>query len=491
MRRRLLAMLVSIALVASAAPQAAGEAAPSYLQIDTLIKTEMRGAHIPGISLGIVQDGQVTYLKGFGEASPGRPMLARTPMLLGSVSRWLTATAVMQLVQAGKIDLDEKVTRYLPWFRLADENAAGLITIRHLLNQTSGLTTEAGMTPLLDDGLQTLEGTIYDLRQVLPAGPPGEQVRDSHLNYMILGLVVQAVSGQPFGTYLRSNIFAPLQMNRSFTTEAAAVKEFMAEGYQLWYGIPIPSPLTYPSNSVPSTSIISTAEDLTRFLAAQVNGGRYGTASALSEQSVAYLRTAMGLSVVEIGGTTAFRQTGPMPSFHAELVLLPDRQAGFVLLANIQHPLIRLSMERLAVGITAILAGQPAPSPGWLRQNLLVPYAVAVLAAAAVLVWSLESLRRWRTRLQSSGRMARWLALGVVGLHLLVAVGLSFGVPWAVHGSWAQLQLFAPDTGRLLAAAVLASFIGAGGRIIIAYITLRKQGASWNDSQSSSHANTA
>jgi CubicO group peptidase (beta-lactamase class C family) len=93
---------------------------------------------IPGVALAIVKDDQILYLKGYGQADPsGRPMTPQTPLILGSITKSFTALAVMQLVEAGKVELDAPVQKYIPWFRVADANASAQITVRQLLYQTS------------------------------------------------------------------------------------------------------------------------------------------------------------------------------------------------------------------------------------------------------------------------------------------------------------------------------------------------------------------
>ncbi|MEJ2708934.1 MAG: serine hydrolase [Anaerolineales bacterium] len=99
----------------------------------------MRSNRIPGLALAIVKGDQIVYLKGYGRTDQsGRPVTPKTPFLIGSVTKPFTALAVMQLVEAGKVELDAPVQRYIPWFRVADPMASAQITVRMLINQTSG-----------------------------------------------------------------------------------------------------------------------------------------------------------------------------------------------------------------------------------------------------------------------------------------------------------------------------------------------------------------
>ncbi len=116
-----------------------------FKTIDRYIENRMKTYKIPGIALGIVNDDSIVYLKGYGIADDnGRIVTPQTPFLLASVTKSFTALGIMQLVEEGKIDLDAPVQKYLPWFRVADVKASSKITVRHLLNQTSGFSTLDG-----------------------------------------------------------------------------------------------------------------------------------------------------------------------------------------------------------------------------------------------------------------------------------------------------------------------------------------------------------
>ena len=105
----------------------------------------MAAQRIPGLALGIVEGDRVAYVRGFGTADDsGTEVTPQTPFIIGSVAQIVHRAGVMQLVEANKIELDAPVQRYLPWFRVADEKASAEITVRHLLNHTSGISTKTG-----------------------------------------------------------------------------------------------------------------------------------------------------------------------------------------------------------------------------------------------------------------------------------------------------------------------------------------------------------
>ena len=123
-------------------------ASPDFVAIDAYLTREMRDLHIPGLALGIVHNGEIAHLRGFGVAdSSGLVVTPQTPFILASASKSFTALAIMQLVEEGKVDLDAPVATYLPSFSVGDDSASGAITVRHLLNHTSGLPEDTAYEP--------------------------------------------------------------------------------------------------------------------------------------------------------------------------------------------------------------------------------------------------------------------------------------------------------------------------------------------------------
>src|SRR5687768_2971550 len=185
--------------------------------VDTYISTRMRELGIPGAALVIVQGDHIAHLKAFGVAdASGRLVTPQTPFFTGSTGKSFTALAIMQLVETGKIKLDESVQTYLPWFRVADVNASKIITVRQLLNQTSGLPGSIGQEQLANSDLSdvAIENNVRALANVELSTAPGERYEYSNANYVTLGMIIQAVSGQSYETYIREHIFKPLDMQR-------------------------------------------------------------------------------------------------------------------------------------------------------------------------------------------------------------------------------------------------------------------------------------
>ena len=233
--------------------------------IDRFVQSAMHELNIPGASVGIVKNGQIVYLKGYGISGPdSSPVTPETPFVLGSTSKSVTAMAVMQLVDSGRIKLDSPVQDYLPWFRLADREASKKITIQNLLHQTSGLSTYEGEVTLTQ-GDESIEQHIRSLKDTKLTKPVGTEFQYSNLNYNILSGVVQAASGMSYSSYVKKHIFKPLDMNNSFTSPEEAQSDGLATGYQPVFGIMVPTKQLEHEGTVASGYLISSADDMSKY----------------------------------------------------------------------------------------------------------------------------------------------------------------------------------------------------------------------------------
>ena len=247
----------------------------------------------PGAALVIVEGNQIVQLEAFGVAdASGRPVTSQSPFFTGSTGKSFTALAIMQLVEAGKIKLDEPVQMYLP-FRVADVEAPQMITVRQLLNQTSGLPQSIRQTQLASTEVSdaAIENNVRALSNVELIAAPGERYEFSNVNYTTLGMIVQAVSGQSYATYIEEHFFQPLAMQTSFTSKTEAQQHGLAVGYQKWFGVPVALPnLPFARGSLPAGQLSMSIEDFGHYLIVQLNDGNYQGVSGLSPAGFAALR---------------------------------------------------------------------------------------------------------------------------------------------------------------------------------------------------------
>ena len=262
--------VVLLSAPASGGPvMADGPAAPDVAAIDRYVRSEMEAQRIPGLALGIVHDGRIVHLQGFGDAdSSGREVTPQTPFFIGSVTKSFTAMAVMQLSDAGRVDLDAPVQRYLPWWRVEDAGASARVTVSDLLYQVSGLSKATGNAYATSGATQddALEERVRALRSATLTAPVGSTWQYSNANYWTLGMIVQAVSGESYESYVQEHIFGPLEMDHSFTSKAEAEAQGLPDGHRYWYGFPVAADLPYDRGGLPAGGLASSAEDMAHYL---------------------------------------------------------------------------------------------------------------------------------------------------------------------------------------------------------------------------------
>jgi CubicO group peptidase (beta-lactamase class C family) len=208
-------------------------------RIDDFVERERQASGIPGIALAIVQLGSPAHVRGFGDDGRGTAISADTPFPVGSVTKSFTALLVRQAIDAGQLDVDAPVQRYLPWFRVADSEAPARITVRHMLNQTSGFSRANGIAPLLQGSTASIEDLARGLGAVSLNRPVGERYEYSNLNFVLLGAVLQAVTGRSWQELIQTEVLQPLQMHHSHTDHDAAQKAGMTALHRMWFGVPV------------------------------------------------------------------------------------------------------------------------------------------------------------------------------------------------------------------------------------------------------------
>jgi CubicO group peptidase (beta-lactamase class C family) len=153
----------------------------------------------------VVSGNDVVHARGFGDAGDGRAT-AQTPFLLGSTSKSFTALAAMQLVDAGRLDLDAPARLYVPEFQLANQRAADRITVRQTLQQTTGMPATAGGPIVRSAADGTALEALHELQGTTLVTPPGEAFAYSNGNYILAGLIVERASGEPYAQYVQRHI---------------------------------------------------------------------------------------------------------------------------------------------------------------------------------------------------------------------------------------------------------------------------------------------
>jgi CubicO group peptidase (beta-lactamase class C family) len=460
--------LLALGLALAAGPGAAAPAAPETStaaeDVERVLAAQLDSSRVPGGAYAVVTGGQVDA-DGVGTAGDA-DATAATPFVIGSTTKSLTALAVMQLVDAGDVALDARVRDYVPELSLAAGEPVDAITVRHLLQQTSGLDDLTG-GPLL---ASATDGTpleaVAELAGAELASPPGATWRYANVNYVLAGLVVERASGMSYADYLEQRIFAPLGMDDS-TARGRPVDA--SPGHRFWFGVPLESGPTVRRAVMAAGYVVSTADDLGRYLEMYLAEGlsRGGTRlvsatglrTLLSPGPEATLgpwadgmpsRYAMGWFVGGPWSADAIFHPGNSPDSSAMLALLPGEDTGVVSLVNAGHELPvpgnPALTDRMARNVVHAAVGEPVPDPPSLTAFYLVFDLVSLLLLLAAGRGLALAVSAWR-----GGAHPRHPARAVVGVVLRVLASAVLVLAPGLLGGWPVAWTWAPDLVLVLA----------------------------------------
>ncbi|MEY2424559.1 MAG: hypothetical protein QOI61_131 [Actinomycetota bacterium] len=432
---------------------------PRLARVDRYLRDQVDRAQLPGVAVGVIDHGRIVFTHGYGVANDGKKMTDRTPVVIGSTSKSITATAVVQLVAAGKVDLEAPVRQYLPWFNPRDRRARA-ITVKQLLVDTSGVPTWAGWSVLGGGGHANVRRLVNGLRL---SKEPGRAFQYSNANYILLGQIIEAVSGESYAKYVQHNIVDPLGLDNT------AARELARNANRFWFGQAMPSHLPFLEAGVPAGAVMSSARDLARYLVAHLtleptlvaDADLFDTMHLPAVKAEGFgvpgrRQYAMGWYVSHIAGKYAVFHSGDVFDSSSSLVMLPHDDLGVVIVSSTSNPFTPVS-KTLAEGVAAVLVGE---SPARIERPLAIATIAVVAVATAVFALAVLRARRLFGRRRDSR-----VRIGLVDIALPVVVLL--GLPYAFSHYldraesvspvtfWRIVERAVPDAGWLVLAALL------------------------------------
>ncbi|MEV0354256.1 serine hydrolase domain-containing protein [Nonomuraea sp. NPDC050680] len=468
MKRKLIgalvaAMALTIALTAPATASTE-QTVPTPAAIDAYLAKVMESTGLPGMSVVVTHNDRVIHAAGYGQGSDGKPVTADTPMRVASLSKSFTAMAVMTLVDAGRIKLDEAVAQQLPGFQLADPRATA-ITVRQLLDQTSGLSDTTLDINALEE-TTSLAQYVDRLKTGALATDPGTHWAYCNVNYDLAARLVEVVSGQSFDDYLKQHVFAPLGMTHS-ALRSEVVRP--SDGYNSVFGAWLARPeLPGFLDGSGSGGVITTAADMGAWLVSQNGKGK----PLVSPQSLRTMHTPSKISDYGMGwaldsDTKLLVHSGNLFTYTAVEAISPETGYGFAVMTN--SAALTDDTYAVATGLFAMTQGRTPELPGGDRQTFELVLGLIGLAAIG-----LGILGVWRSRRWAAGRAGRpgWrIALRMVPVLLPVVVLAAYPDLISVISNgrtitWAQLTYFPAPLTITLAVAALAGIATALMRIV-------------------------
>ncbi|HTY02305.1 MAG TPA: serine hydrolase domain-containing protein [Rhodocyclaceae bacterium] len=365
--------------------------------IAELARHEMSANNVIGMSIALVDDQRIVWAEGFGYADKeqNRKATPETIYRVGSISKLFTATAAMQLVEHGQLDLDRPLKDYVPEFSIRSRFAGGdAVTPRNLMTHHSGLPRDLakGMFTGTPEPFTQVAQRLHDEDM---AYPPNHTFSYSNVGISLLGHAIQNVTGKPFADYMHDSVLVPIGMNTAAFELGPAHSSLMSTAYRK--GEPATE---LPLRDVPAGGLNASAIDLARFLSMVFADGRAGDKQVLRQESVAemlrpqnanvpldlnfrnglgWMLSTLGTNTIEGAGPVA-HHAGGMLYFRSQIYALPAHKLGVVVLANsgsATRAIDRIATETLALALEAKSGIRqppreqvPAADPPWPAEQL-------------------------------------------------------------------------------------------------------------------------
>lgn len=338
--------------------------------LDNYIDEVKEALLLPGISVVVIQ-GDSVYCHAAGIADEQKNLLkVNLPFSAGSISEPMLAMAVMKLTAAGKINLDDPVSQYLPYFKMGG-SVNRSVTIRHLLSHTSGVQKYTLMWDVPNHAPGALEVTTRSIANQQPKFPvPGSRVSRSPYNYDILADVITKVTGQPFEAYVEKAVFKPLQMNSSyFRKPRVAVMPFSVTDW-LTYTVKQDSLYPYNRENGGSNGLHCSTTDIASWMYMILNQGKTAQKTFVKEvvfdqffspqyQTGDQAAVGFGWEISDKSGEQKYTKQSKITNFSSMVTLIPETKTGVAVFSNIGNA----DTEEITSNIILWIKGSRLPRP--------------------------------------------------------------------------------------------------------------------------------
>lgn len=308
--------------------------------IEAIVRGAIERQHLPGVSIAVARAGKTVFARGFGRRNVGEALPADPDTIysIASVSKQFTVAALMQLVERGRLRLDDTLSRYFPWHPYGDT-----IELRHLLNHTSGMPDYFPVDNL--DRIGFVDASPREIAETVlnrpPAFAPGAEYQYCNTGYVLLGAILEAVAEQTLTHYLQTHVFEPLEMTRTAVDDAPVIRGNVAIGYTSFALNPWEIARDYhPSWEYATGGLASTVNDLLKWNRALRSGRVVSAASYAQMTTAAVLNNGhpvnygFGLGVAEVNGMREIRHTGGLPGMSTDNTTYPDRDIDIIVFVN-------------------------------------------------------------------------------------------------------------------------------------------------------------
>ncbi|MCX6319692.1 MAG: serine hydrolase [Bacteroidetes bacterium] len=324
--------------------------------LDGYIERGMKQWQVPGLAIAIVKDGKIVKMKGYGVRELGKEdkVDENTLFIIASNSKLFTGTSLAKLDYEKKLSLNDKVTQYIPWFRLYDSNATRLANVRDMLCHRLGTKTFQGDFTFWDSNLPK-DSIVWKMRYLKPPGEFRQDYGYCNSGFLVAGQVLEKVTGQSWESYVKDNILTPLGMNNTYmNTAGLAQRNNVAYPHNNLYSSITKIPFDNVDNLGPATSMVSNVNDLSKWLIMQLDSGKYEGRQILPWQVLQKTRDiniltgsrkstafpthfrgyGLGVYSTDYAGKQVYWHTGGAFGHVTNVCFVPEANLGITILTN-------------------------------------------------------------------------------------------------------------------------------------------------------------
>ena len=415
-----------------------------YSSIDKQIAEDIEKYHIPAMAVAVVNKDSVLFEKTYGNCES-----ANQPFIIGSMSKSFTAIAIMQLYEQGKIDLESPIDEYIDTSKWFEENTDHRrITVKDLLHHTSGITTYQ---------------TFGSLKSTVQYG----SYEYANVNYGLLGLIIEAVSGISYEQYIEQSIFEPIGMSHSAASLEKSKENGLIEGYRNYFGIPVAGEPDYPDKinkgtwtNIPAGYLSSSLTDMEKYLQMYLCGGE----NILSSESIDRMfydnvpagdGTYYGMGwnyVTGMYSQPVLMHAGLVENYTSNMFIIPEKSIAVVVLVNMNDYLV---CNNLLGNIVMPLLGEPKQKLPNLYHILHAVIDGICFVIFFISIHSAVTLKKWRKRASE-----KKLFVSDIIRHMILTI-LLLSIPPIMATPYKVVWLFAKDIMLVIIInAVLLSAVG-------------------------------
>ena len=384
-------------------------ASDRYETIDKALAGNVKKYHVPAMAVMEVSSSGILFSGCYGNCTA-----PDQDFIIGSLSKSFTAVAIMQLTEKGLVDPDSSITEYMDCSRYFKKGTDyKRITVRNLLNQTSGISTYATFGNLVST--DSYGSHVY-----------------ANANYSLLGLIVQNVTGMSYADYMQRNVFSPLGMKDTYASLSEQAKENMVKGYRNFFGLQIAGKPDYPKDldavtwtSVPGGYLISSPSDMGRYLQMYLRGGE----NIISSDSIKRMffenvpgeadgeYYGMGWFYTNENGKTKICHTGLVENYVAYMYIYPDDDKAVIVLAAMNDYLVN---NMYLNNVIAPLTGEDLPDRSGMYLILHGVIDLVCIMFLALALYPIVTIKKWKTKKKN--------VVFEVFRHLVLPAGLMTGM---------------------------------------------------------------